>query len=350
MTIARTGRRSISAISVCATAMLAACGGSLTAPNTAFPAQNAATSWAHNDAGGCPLKRCIIVTSESGVYGKPLAAVLFFARDANGNATPVGEISGSKTMLKIPNALAMDSHNNLYVANWANSITVYAAGSEGNVAPIRTIEGAKTKLYRPTGIAIDSQDQIYVAGNQRNRINIYGAGANGNVAPIHEIRGKKTKLLDPYGLAFDSQSNLYVANDNPNTGWITVYSPNVNGDVAPARTIKGSATKLEGPTGLAVDASGYTYVVNSTSVNWEVSVFDPNANGNAVPVSYFSGGYGAFGVTLGNHDIYVSSVGYDDLPFVAAFGGGPVGNQGHALRKIQGEKTKLIWPEGVLVR
>ncbi len=341
MRIAQTGSPTIGVMIACAAAMLTGCGGSPSVPDAISPPQGAA-SVARGDAGGCPLKRCIIVTSET-------AAVLFFARDANGNAKPAGEITGDKTMLGIPVAVAMDSQQNLYVVNSAGSITVYAAGSEGNVAPIRTIEGANTNLDSPTGIAFDSQDELYVANNQGNHINIYAPDANGDVAPIREIRGKKTNLYLPRGLAFDSQSNLYVANDNPNTGWVTVYAPGAHGDATPERTIEGAATKFSGPAGLAVDASGYIYVVNSSLES--ICIFSPDANGDEAPLSYFSGPIYAFGIGLDAHaDMYVTSVGYDDPPSVTVYAAGTTGHEGRALRDIQGKKTKLEFPEGILVR
>ena len=348
MTIDRLGHRALGA---CAAATLVACSQSPAVPNTASLVQRVATSSARADAQGCPLKRCIIVGSLSGYQGKPLSSVLFFARDANGNVSPAGEIQGSKTMLALPAGLAMDSQHNIYVANY-NSITVYAAGAEGNVAPTRAISGVKTLLKTPAGIAIDSRGKLYVADNQDNRILVYARDANGDSAPIRVIRGNHTQLYAPWGLAFDSQSNLYVADSEPNNGWITVYAPGADGNTAPVRTIKGSATKLQGPMGLAVDASGYVYVVNSTSVDWEVGVFAPDANDNQAPVSYFSGGYGAFGIGVGDRGIYVTSVGYDDEPFVATFSPGSSDKYGQrkVLRKVEGNKTKLIWPEGIIVR
>lgn len=304
---------------------------------------------ARHDAGGCPNKRCIIVTSESGFSGSPLAAIFFFARDAHGNAKPAGEISGSNTTLDVPTAIAMDSHHNLYVTDWANSITVYAAGAEGNVAPIRSIEGADTDLYRPTSIVIDSHNRLYVAGDQRNRIDVYAPDASGDAAPIRKIAGASTNLFGPLGMAFDSQSNLYVANDNPNNGWVTVYAPGAKGNATPERTIEGSATKFDGPAGLRVDNSGYLYVVNST--NGTVAIFSPDANGNAAPISYFSAPIYAEGLALdGRNNMYVTGLGYDDPPYIAVFAAGTNGNEGDTLRTIEGKKTKLIFPAGILVR
>lgn len=352
MTIAQTGRLAISATGVCVAAMLAACGGPLTTPGTGSPAQTGAVSWARQDTGGgCPLKRCIIVTSETGYHNKPLAAVLFFAKGANGNVSPAGEITGSKTMLSIiPAGLAIDSHGNIYVANnTSNTITVYAAGAEGNVAPIRSISGSETQLKQPTGLVIDSHDRLYVANSQSNAVTIYAYNANGDVAPVRTISGKNTDLYSPWGLAFDSQSNLYVADDNPNNGWITVYPPSAKGNEAPERTIKGSATKLDGPAGLAVDASGYIYAVNSTDES--ISIFSPTANGDEAPVSYFSAPIYAFGIGLDGHaNMYVTSVGYDDPPDIAVIAAGAVGNEGDILRTIEGRKTRLNFPRGLIVR
>jgi sugar lactone lactonase YvrE len=354
MAIARTGRLAIGGIGVCAATMLAACGGALTAPGTGSPAQTGAVSQARQDTGGgCPLKRCIIVTSETGYHNKPLAAVFFFARGVNGNVSPAGAITGSKTMLGIiPAGLAMDSHGNLYVANSSsNAITVYAAGAEGNVAPIRTIIGPETRLKTPAGIAIDSQDKLYVANqtNYGSHITIYASNANGNAAPIRTIRGRNTGLNFPWGLALDSQSNLYVANETY-SGSVTVYAPDAHGNATPLRTITGSATQLREPAGLAVDASGYLYVNDTDGYN-TIAIFAPDANGNVAPLSYFTSGYSAFNIALDGRDkMYVTNVGYDDPPFIQIFAAGTIGNKGRLLRQIGGQRTKFIWPTGILVR
>ncbi|MBV9333000.1 MAG: hypothetical protein JO146_03255, partial [Candidatus Eremiobacteraeota bacterium] len=105
MTIDRIARR---ALSVCAAVVLAGCSQSPAVPTTAPLVGNDATSTARADANGCPLKRCILVGSQSGYKNKPRAAVLFYGRDANGNAMPVGKIQGSKTQLSFPTGLAMD--------------------------------------------------------------------------------------------------------------------------------------------------------------------------------------------------------------------------------------------------
>jgi 6-phosphogluconolactonase (cycloisomerase 2 family) len=352
MTIAQTGRLAIGAIGVCAAAMLTACEGPLIAPGAGSPAQTGAVSQARLDGGECPLKRCIVVTRQNGYHNKPLPGVLFFARDAKGNVSPAGEISGSKTMLSFPTGLTMDSRGNIYVANlYADAITVYAAGTQGNVAPIRTIIGPQTRLKTPAGIAVDSQGELYVA-NQTNyggHITIYASNANGDAAPIRTIRGKNTGLNSPWGVALDSQSNLYVANETY-SGSVTVYAPDAHGNARPLRTITGSATKLREPAGLAVDTSGYLYVNDTDGYN-TIAIFAPDASGNVAPLSYFTSGYSAFNIALDRHDnMYVTNVGYDDPPFIQIFAAGTIGNKGRLLRQIGGQRTTLIWPEGIAVR
>ena len=69
--------------------------------------------------------------------------------------TPIRRINGSETHLNGPQGIALDSSNNIYVANYfGNSVTVYPPGKERNVPPINTIHGSKTKLDWPIGLAL----------------------------------------------------------------------------------------------------------------------------------------------------------------------------------------------------
>src|SRR5208337_1367033 len=79
------------------------------------------------------------------------------------------------------------------------SITVYSAGSNVNVAPIATISGPNTHLAFPFGIALDSSDNIFVA--DFGRIIVFAAGSNGNVPPMSEFGDPECLLVEPAGLA-----------------------------------------------------------------------------------------------------------------------------------------------------
>jgi sugar lactone lactonase YvrE len=146
--------------------------------------------------------------------------------------------------------VAVDGSGNIYVANIAGSITVFAAGATGNVAPLRTITGAATGLNGPGGITLDSSGKIYVANGNGNSITVFAAGANGNVAPVTTIAGASTLLAEPDGLVVGSNGSLFVTNFSvPGVaGLITVYASGASGNVAPSQALTG----LIGPTGISL--------------------------------------------------------------------------------------------------
>jgi hypothetical protein len=106
-----------------------------------------------------------------------------------------------------PEAIALDTSNNLYVANEAN-VTVYAPGGK---TVIRTIKG----LTAPHALAFDQAGQLYVADDAANKVTVYATGKRKLVATIKE------GVLKPVALAFDAAGNLYVANESS----VTEYAP-----------------------------------------------------------------------------------------------------------------------------
>jgi len=221
-------------------------------------------------------------------------SVTVYAPGSSGNIPPIREISGDRTWLSLPLALATDSSGLLYVLNRATenapagSVSIYAAGSNGNASPVRTISGARHDKQMgfdsPTSLAVDSRNRVYVTNEGSattyvskegvttygpDSVAIYAANSNGNVAPIASISGPRTRLKMPSGIAVDSIGNIYVANvqsgDGTSLDSITVYPPGSNGNVAPAMRlsdgriirdaiIQGPDTGLDGPVGIALDS------------------------------------------------------------------------------------------------
>jgi acylphosphatase len=133
-------------------------------------------------------------------------SITVYAAGSTDNVAPTKTIAGTRTQLAGPHQLALDSSSHIYVANSAydsgkGSVTVYDAGANGNVAPIESIEGSMTNLDGSNGIAIDSSNNIYVANGDNSSITVYAAGSNGNVAPIKTIEGAETGLDAPQGIA-----------------------------------------------------------------------------------------------------------------------------------------------------
>ncbi len=164
-----------------------------------------------------------------------MGSVDIYPAHAKGDASPSAVISGYAAGIASPSAIAVSKRNNIFVANMgpldcqcgcfpidAGSITVYVSGSEAGAKPIATIQGPRTRLEIPEAIAVDSTENIYVvnaagfegffceaAGSAieqvpglfefgefggSSSILIFKAGSDGDTPPIGTIGGPFTAL------------------------------------------------------------------------------------------------------------------------------------------------------------
>ncbi|HUO05957.1 MAG TPA: SBBP repeat-containing protein [Candidatus Binataceae bacterium] len=228
-------------------------------------------------------------------------SVTIFSSGSNGNAAPIATLKGAVTGLAFPQGIAVDSSAKIYVANdgsyggAVDSITVYSAGSTGNAAPIATIGGVATMLAAPGGIAVDSSENIYVANNiggpnQNGSVTVYGAGSYGNAAPVATITAGAgtadlTQLFDTYAVALDSNRNIYVANGEGDS--VTVYPAGANGNFAPTTVIAGIDTGLSIAGGIGVDSHGNIFVANlggGSNGTGSVTAYLAGSNGDSEPM------------------------------------------------------------------
>lgn len=224
-----------------------------------------------------------------------------------GNIAPIATISGFHTELFDPIAIALDSGGNLYVVNsgefagggtggttlGADTVTVYPAGSHGNASPSRIISNPNAALSDPSGIGLDLTGKIYVA-NFNNTVTVYAAGT-GLVSntPIRTITGAATLLNNPFAIAVDQNANIYVANavamDRAQAGGsdtVTVYPAGSNNNQAPMAMIDGASNgTLDQPAGIAVDNAASIYVTN------EIEFFGSSVE----PVEIYQAGSGTVG-------------------------------------------------------
>jgi mucin-19 len=300
-----------------------------------------------------------------------------------GNEAPRATIAGSNTGLADPTGVAVDSHGKIYVANEdANasgpgySVTVYAANPSGtlmnpsptlNEAPLATITGSKTGLAEPYAIAVDASGKIYVAnavggGSFIGSITVYAANPSGtlNEAPLATVTGTATGLNIPEGLALDKSGKIYVANETQSDGFsipsVTVYPANPTGtldDEAPLATINGKfgTTSLVAPEGVAVDASGKIYVADGCNCVF-VYAANPSGTTNEAPLAAITGSSTGLtqpgGIALsGSGKIYVTNTAY---PSVTTYAANPSGTLNEApLAAILGSDARLSSPVGVAV-
>ena len=157
-------------------------------------------------------------------------------------ASPSGPTVLPFTGLSTPDAVAVDSVGNVYVADGGNSRVVeLAAGSSGPT------ELPFTGLSNPSGVTVDAARAVYVTNVANNRVLKLPAGSTSTTElPI-------TGLSGPEGIAVNTAGDLYITAGNR-----VLKLP-----AGSSSTVELPFTGLSNPTGVAVDSAGAVYVTDS---------------------------------------------------------------------------------------
>jgi len=142
------------------------------------------------------------------------------------------DASGAAARFNGPRGIASDAAGTLYVADSGNNtirkitptgaVTTLAgtAGASGST----DASGAAARFSGPTGVAIDSANNVYVADTNNHTIRkITSAGAVSTLAGTAGIAnsadgiGAAARFNGPMGVVTDSAANVYVADTNNNT-------------------------------------------------------------------------------------------------------------------------------------
>jgi len=212
--------------------------------------------------------------------------------------------SANLAQLNLPCGVALDSSNNLYIADSNNNriremaapsgtISTFAGGGtvgtlgDGGLAFLADINWPQTVVVAPSG-------NIYIADTENHRIRMVSNGKIYTVAG-NGVAGFKgdgdlavnAELNRPFAIALDRAGNLYIA-DSENfrirrvapSGVITTIAGNGHsgyaGDGGPA-----TAATLNYPEGVAVDANGNVYIADTQ--NNVVRMLTPPANPGGLP-------------------------------------------------------------------
>jgi streptogramin lyase len=191
--------------------------------------------------------------------------------------------TGAAARFSGPYGIAVDSAGNVYVADADNSTIreITPAGVMMTLAGTAGVKGgadgtgAEATFDYPTGIAVDSADNVYVAdyGNSTIR-KITPAGVVTTLAGTADGAGSAdgtgaaATFNRPTGVAVDSAGNVYVADTFNGTireitpAGVVTTMVGTAGQIGSADGT-GAAATFNRPTGVAVDSAGNVYVADT---------------------------------------------------------------------------------------
>jgi sugar lactone lactonase YvrE len=202
--------------------------------------------------------------------------------------TPAQTVSATTVPLLLPSAIVFDPAGNLYIAETANHVirkvdtngnitTIAGTGTQGSSSVSGPANAAQ--LDSPQGLALDTANNLYIADTHNHVIRklslttnilttIAGTGSPGFSGDNGLATNAQLDL--PIALALDTSNNLYLADTSNHrirrieatTGVITTIAGNgtqgFSGDSGPA-----IAASIDSPTGLALDASNNLYLADT---------------------------------------------------------------------------------------
>src|SRR5204863_5495770 len=215
----------------------------------------------------------------------PARVVSTFAGLAGNDGSANG--TGSTARFSVPTALAVDSANNIYVADTSNStirkitparvVSTFAglAGSTGSANGT----GGTARFNFPSGVAVDraGTGNIYVGDTSNFTIRqITPAGVVTTLAGSPGMKGgangtgSAARFVLPEGMAVDSAGNIYVADTDASTirkitpgGVVSTFAGSFTKAGPQNGTV--SAARFNLPTDVAVDSSNNLYVADTNN-------------------------------------------------------------------------------------
>lgn len=207
----------------------------------------------------------------------PAGAVTTIAgSDTTGSVNAVGKASSFFD----PLGVAVDAHDNVYVADAGNNlIRLIAQGGQVSTFAGTLNTGASTNLSpfnNPSGVAVDGTGNVFVANYLNSTImKVSPAGVVSTYAGVDTLKGANNgpaataTFYFPNSVAVDAADNVYVSDGVNNlirkiTPDGTVSTLAGNG-LPGAVDSTGTKASFNYPAGLAVDAAGNVYVADSNN-------------------------------------------------------------------------------------
>jgi len=219
------------------------------------------------------------------------------------------DATGSSARFNLPNAVAVDTAGNVYIADSSNQtirkitptgVVTTLAGTAG-LGGSADGTGSNARFSSPSAIAIDSNGVLYIADSGNNTIRkISTAGTVSTLAGTAGQRGSvdstgsSARFDHPTGIAVDRLGTVYVSDSYNHTvrkittsGAVTTLAGSA--DLIGSTDGTGSTARFYFPGALAVDTSLNVYVVDQNRVIRKISSIgtvttlagSPNAVGSA---------------------------------------------------------------------
>jgi sugar lactone lactonase YvrE len=193
----------------------------------------------------------------------------------------------TSALLNAPGDVVVDGSGNLYIADSGNyrvrkvtaDGTIHTVAGSGNTGPFPTPYGdggpaLLAELVAPSGLALDSSNNLYIADGNTGRVRmVTPAGAISTVAggaTVAEVDGEPatSAKIDGMKIALDQSGNLFIGGSKVwkvnSAGIITTVAGDgtfdYGGDGGPA-----TLAQFSGIRGLAVDAAGNVFIADNYS-------------------------------------------------------------------------------------
>ena len=203
---------------------------------------------------------------------------------------------GTAARLRNPHGLAIDSLNNLYVAELGNHLIRKidtATGQTSTYAGMGTsgfLDGpaATARFASPRGVDVDTQGNVYVADTANHRIrkietngNVITLAGTGSIGTTNGA-GNVARFYNPYDLTVTFSGDIYVADQVYNSirridtqNNVTLYAGGTSstGDFVDANS---TTARFNNPSGIKRDSSGFLYIADAG--NHRIRRIDLQAN------------------------------------------------------------------------